>query len=560
MFGRGEMNSNMTFLGHLITVAASFSLVLGGCSAIEVGSNLPGDRRFEPELTTKVAVVKVSERASSPAQPASADPQAILAPTANWVSSRQLPEISPSDPSDPVMILPLPSGSQTVAAAGDELQVAIQSSPHSGSSDNTMLKPGSRPAVRRDPDRNEPQAGERYERGPASDSDHHTSVSGDAYSADFLRRMKASARALRSVHDTRQAKTPGPSGSAGREADETLQLAASRKDPESSTVQIAPDPELLTEFEAVEPDAAEILLSTTVAPAVRNAGPIRPAQAKLAAQIGFSGDKRELSPADREQLEALSNRLRTGGRRVHIRALTDTSIREPSQARRLALRRLFAVRDYLVDRGLPRASVTLDAIAAGNLTVGDERVEIAAGPAENRAPRAAGAPLNSPPGSRSGTQFAAAIGPATPVDVDTHSRPGAKTATSRPATSSPAPPIAVNPADRAETHPPPRSIKTRPADQAARHGTAALYVQVGSHQRKQDALNQADRLGRAFASLLGPREFQVTAVDLEGRGRFHRVRTGPFLTRSGASALCRELRQEGQDCLVMRGKSSPAGS
>ncbi len=85
-----------------------------------------------------------------------------------------------------------------------------------------------------------------------------------------------------------------------------------------------------------------------------------------------------------------------------------------------------------------------------------------------------------------------------------------------------------------------------------------VAVQLASLPDRADAEAEWRRIAGAHPDLLAGRHLDLQAVDLDGRGRYHRVRTGPLRGTSEATRLCEQLKTRGQDCLVVRSKRREA--
>ncbi len=77
-----------------------------------------------------------------------------------------------------------------------------------------------------------------------------------------------------------------------------------------------------------------------------------------------------------------------------------------------------------------------------------------------------------------------------------------------------------------------------------------FVVQIASARSDSEARSTFAALQRRFPDVLSGRTANIRAVELDGRGTFHRVRVGPLASRDDATALCQRLRQAGGDCVV----------
>ena len=93
-------------------------------------------------------------------------------------------------------------------------------------------------------------------------------------------------------------------------------------------------------------------------------------------------------------------------------------------------------------------------------------------------------------------------------------------------------------------------VPVQPRKTAAKTVKAAA-VQLASLPDQGEADAERQRLQHMFADLLDDPRLVLMEVELEGRGRYHRIRTGPLADRSTAAELCTQLKARGQDCLVV---------
>ena len=77
-------------------------------------------------------------------------------------------------------------------------------------------------------------------------------------------------------------------------------------------------------------------------------------------------------------------------------------------------------------------------------------------------------------------------------------------------------------------------------------------VHLASLRNQDRAKAEWHRLQSEFPELLHQRDPVIRFVDLEGRGIFYRVLTGPFHDRRKAQDLCAEFESRQQYCLVIR--------
>ena len=116
-------------------------------------------------------------------------------------------------------------------------------------------------------------------------------------------------------------------------------------------------------------------------------------------------------------------------------------------------------------------------------------------------------------------------------------------------TSEPAPetePAAEQPASQgaqqAQSEAPPPQLSEPPA--------GSYVMQLASVRSADTARSEWARMQSEHDLLLGDMPLFIQQVELEGRGTYFRIQTGPFPSRSTAQDLCAQLKTAGQDCLV----------
>ncbi len=78
------------------------------------------------------------------------------------------------------------------------------------------------------------------------------------------------------------------------------------------------------------------------------------------------------------------------------------------------------------------------------------------------------------------------------------------------------------------------------------------WVQFASFPDSEKSESVWSRLQEDHADLLSERELSLHAAEIDGRGTFYRVRTGPFADAQASNRLCEEMQTRGQDCLTIR--------
>ena len=90
----------------------------------------------------------------------------------------------------------------------------------------------------------------------------------------------------------------------------------------------------------------------------------------------------------------------------------------------------------------------------------------------------------------------------------------------------------------------------KPAFSEAGRAPVARMIQLGAWRREADAARAWSLALAATGNLLAGLSPSIVAVDLAGRGRFYRLRTGPLSGSAGAS-LCAALKARAQACVVV---------
>jgi len=122
----------------------------------------------------------------------------------------------------------------------------------------------------------------------------------------------------------------------------------------------------------------------------------------------------------------------------------------------------------------------------------------------------------------------------------------ARETASDPAAADPAPPPAPKPAAQRAAPDTPEAATTPNGE---RRGDYA--VQVAALREERAARATWQRVQNAHVEVLGDLRLLLQQAELEDRGRFWRVRGGPFASRDAAEAACARLKAEGQGCFVV---------
>jgi DedD protein len=139
-------------------------------------------------------------------------------------------------------------------------------------------------------------------------------------------------------------------------------------------------------------------------------------------------------------------------------------------------------------------------------------------------------PAATPPVTAAAVSTPAAPPPSAPQSAPTTPPPAVVQAASTPPAAAPAPaaPATKPPEEKAEVQA--RAAKPPPA------GTGAFTIQIGATQQRPEA----DRIAARYRSLR-PR---VEAADVQGKGRWYRVRVGSFETREAAERYRKDVARE----------------
>jgi cell division septation protein DedD len=91
---------------------------------------------------------------------------------------------------------------------------------------------------------------------------------------------------------------------------------------------------------------------------------------------------------------------------------------------------------------------------------------------------------------------------------------------------------------------------TAPEPQPAPGALSGSHVvQVGAFDSNADALSYFEGMTGKMGTLVSSKEPDVQVAEVKGR-TYHRLRIGPFPSKSAANNYCNQLKTRGQDCLV----------
>jgi cell division septation protein DedD len=96
----------------------------------------------------------------------------------------------------------------------------------------------------------------------------------------------------------------------------------------------------------------------------------------------------------------------------------------------------------------------------------------------------------------------------------------------------------------------PAQAEAPPPPQLSEPPAGAYVMQLASVRSEETARSEWARMQSEHDLLLGDMPLFIQQVELEGRGTYFRIQTGPFPSRSTAQDLCAQLKTAGQDCLV----------
>ena len=251
-----------------------------------------------------------------------------------------------------------------------------------------------------------------------------------------------------------------------------------------------------------------------------------------------------LDAASGEQAPAEPEQPAAGGAATESRAFFDIVRIEPDGESLLAGRAPPFSEWIVLNNGAPIGSITADAVGQWVLMPGADIV-----PGDNQfslVPKLEQGGFTMPP----------------PLDAEEPQPQPLEEGSADPGTFTPsAPPSSAateSPVGQAETAALPTDgeaaatpVPTRKPTPPAASGERVYEIQVASVRVLADAEREMARLLDAYGTILSPVELHVDQADLAEDGVFFRVRGGPIATLSDARALCRQLREGGQDCLVV---------
>lgn len=84
----------------------------------------------------------------------------------------------------------------------------------------------------------------------------------------------------------------------------------------------------------------------------------------------------------------------------------------------------------------------------------------------------------------------------------------------------------------------------------------AYWVQIASFPSEQTSRGEWQRLSKLHDDLLSGLSLSLQKTELQDKGIFYRVRTGPFASAAAPKRLCEELKARDQACLVVRSETA----
>ncbi|MBB4657715.1 SPOR domain-containing protein [Parvularcula dongshanensis] len=151
--------------------------------------------------------------------------------------------------------------------------------------------------------------------------------------------------------------------------------------------------------------------------------------------------------------------------------------------------------------------------------------------------------------------------PAATAPAEAKPEPAVRTAEATPAPVATAPatqkpaPAKVEPVKVAEAKPEPKpaAATPMPAKPAPAPAPAAAkgthVVQVGAFGSDAEATRFFDTLSSKYGSFVSSKSPDIQVAEVKGT-TYHRLRIGPFTSKSEAQSYCNDLKGRGQDCLV----------
>lgn len=81
----------------------------------------------------------------------------------------------------------------------------------------------------------------------------------------------------------------------------------------------------------------------------------------------------------------------------------------------------------------------------------------------------------------------------------------------------------------------------------------AYYVQIASLKDEESAKTAWSRMQKKYSGILPSSEHRIKKVYIEGKGNYYRVQSGPYASKSAASAVCDEIKSKASgSCFVLK--------
>lgn len=107
-------------------------------------------------------------------------------------------------------------------------------------------------------------------------------------------------------------------------------------------------------------------------------------------------------------------------------------------------------------------------------------------------------------------------------------------------------------AETAETSPPPPSPTPAGKDKSGDNFQDNFRVQLGSFRSDTAARKALTMLENKLSDVITDHQIKIEYADLGDKGIFYRLQLSPFKTRSEARGLCQQIKDNGQNCYVVK--------
>ncbi len=98
----------------------------------------------------------------------------------------------------------------------------------------------------------------------------------------------------------------------------------------------------------------------------------------------------------------------------------------------------------------------------------------------------------------------------------------------------------------------PVAVKTPKKPKFANKDKKFYKVQLASFKSSKDAEKEWKNLSRKYSSILKEYKHYIVSKDIAGRGLFYRLQVGPFDNADDANNTCKELKEAGTNCLIVK--------